>query len=199
MESFGRKAAAAARARRAGRPTTAWAGAEGVNGETLLEAASQTAVGGRLALYAAGPWTAERAGELERLIDRVIAGHPKVDGIDIDMQRVERLDTFGAWLLERLLRGLGGGDTRIIGLAERYRALVLQARDLNRASAERAQMSSLTAALDLVGRTVVHIAHDIVAVIGMIGALTAAVGRAVAHPRTFRFTSMVHQIDRVGW
>ena len=70
-----------------------------MNGEPLLEAASRTAVGGRLALYAAGTWTAERAGELERLIDRVIAGHGKVDGIDIDMQRVERLDTFGAWLL----------------------------------------------------------------------------------------------------
>src|SRR5689334_5923698 len=199
MESFGRKAAASARARRAGRPTTAWAGAEGVNGETLLEAASHGAVDGRLALYAAGPWTAERAGELERLIDRVIAGHGRVDGVDIDMQRVERLDTFGAWLLERLLRGLGGGDAHIIGLAERYRALVLQAREVNRTSAEQAQVSSLTAALDLVGRTVVHIGQDIIALISMIGGLTAAVGRALAHPTTFRLTSTVHQIDRVGW
>src|SRR5262249_26859767 len=62
-----------------------------------------------------------------------------------------------------------------------------------------ARVSALTAALDLVGRTVVHIGHDIVAVIGMIGALTAALGRAIAHPSTFRFTSMVHQMDRVAW
>ena len=33
----------------------------------------------------------------------------------------------------------------------------------------------------------------------MIGALAAALGRAAAHPRTFRLTSMVHQMDRVGW
>ena len=83
-----------------------------MNGEPLLETASHGgsaggAAGGRLALCAAGTWTAERAGELERLIERVIARHPQVDGVDIDMQRVERLDTFGAWLLERLLRGLG--------------------------------------------------------------------------------------------
>ena len=173
-----------------------------MNGEPLLETASHGggAAGGRLALCAAGTWTAERAGELERLIERVIARHPQVDGVDIDMQRVERLDTFGAWLLERLLRGLGaGGETRIIGLAERYRALVLQAREVNRSASAQVRTSTLTAALDLVGRTVAHIGHDIVAVVGMIGGLTAAVGRAVAHPRTFRFTSMVHQIDRVGW
>src|SRR5262249_2790587 len=128
-----------------------------------------------------------------------IAGHGQVNGIDIDMQRVERLDTFGAWLLERLFRGLGGGDTRIIGLAERYPALGPQARDGNRASPAPARVSSPTAALDLVGRTVVHIAQDSVAVLGMIGGLTAALGRAVVHPATFRFTSLVHQIDRVAW
>jgi phospholipid/cholesterol/gamma-HCH transport system permease protein len=180
-----------------------------VNGEPLLEAArleagSPGAAGGRLALNAAGTWTAERAAELERLIERVIAGHGQVagvniDGVDIDMQRVERLDTFGAWLLERLVRGLGGGDTRIVGLAERYRGLVLQAREVNRATAAPARVSSITAALDLVGRTVAHIGHDVIAVVGMIGGLTVAIGRAAAHPRTFRFTSMVHQIDRVGW
>jgi len=170
-----------------------------VNGEPLLEAGSPGAVGGRLSLTAAGMWTAERAGELERQIERVIAGHGQVDGVDIDMQQVERLDTFGAWLLERLLRGLGGGDTRIIGLAERYRALVLQARDVNRAASAPVEVSALTAGLELVGRTVAHIGHDIVAVVGMIGGLAAAAGRGFAHPRTFRLTSMVHQVDRVAW
>src|SRR5262249_2844772 len=62
-----------------------------------------------------------------------------------------------------------------------------------------ARMSSLTAALDLVGRTVVHIGRDIVAVVGMIGGLRAGLGRAVVPPATFRFTSLVHQIDRVAW
>ena len=44
-----------------------------------------------------------------------------------------------------------------------------------------------------------RVGHDLVAFIAMIGALAAAFGRAVAHPRTFRFTSMVNQLDRVGW
>jgi phospholipid/cholesterol/gamma-HCH transport system permease protein len=173
-----------------------------VNGGPLLESASQSAGhGGRLALSAGGLWTAERAGELERLIERVIARYPKVNGVDIDMGRVERLDTFGAWLLERLLRGLAtaGGDTRVTGLPDHYRALVAQAREVNRVDHAVSCGSALTAALAVVGRTVGRIGHDIVAVVAMIGALAAALGRAVAHPRTFRLTSMVHQIDRVGW
>jgi len=177
-----------------------------VNGEPLLESAGASAdqsagSGGRLALTAAGLWTAERAGELERLIERVIARHPRVAGVDIDMARVERLDTFGAWLLERLLRSLAaaGAEARITGLAEHYRALVLRAREVNLTPPKSSRRVMLAASLEVVGRTVVRIGGDIVGVMAMLGALAAALGRAFAHPRGFRFTSMVNQIERVGW
>ncbi|HEY4919001.1 MAG TPA: MlaE family lipid ABC transporter permease subunit [Xanthobacteraceae bacterium] len=173
-----------------------------MNGEPVLESAGQGAGhGGRLALSAGGLWTAERAGELERLIERVIARHPGVDGVDIDMARVERLDTFGAWLLERLMRGLSaaGGEPRITGLADRHRALVLRAREVNRAVPASPRRVMLAASLEVVGRTVVQVGHDIAAVVAMLGALAVAVGRAVVHPRSFRLTSLVHQVDRVGW
>jgi phospholipid/cholesterol/gamma-HCH transport system permease protein len=171
-----------------------------VNGEPLLETADH---GGRLALHAAGLWTAERAGELERVIERVIARIPRRNGgdIDIDMARVERLDTFGAWLLERLMRGLAaaGGEARIVGLAEHYRALVARAGEVNHVAPAAPRGGMLTAALEVVGRTVVQVGRDIVAMVAMIGVLAAALGRAVAHPTRFRLTSTVHQIDRVGW
>ena len=172
-----------------------------MNGEPLLESGGPSTEHGRLALSAGGLWTAERAGELERLIDRIIARHPRVDGVDIDMTRVERLDTFGAWLLERLLRGLAaaGSEARIIGLAEHYRALVLRARDVNLVPRPSSRRVMLAASLELIGRTVVRIGGDIVAVMAMLGALAAALGRAVVHPLGFRFTSMVNQVDRVGW
>ena len=169
-----------------------------MNGTPLLDSADSA---GRLALSAAGLWTAERAGELEPLVDRVIAQYPRVGAVDIDMQQVERLDTFGAWLLERLLRGLAaaGGEARIIGLPEHYRGLVLQARGLNHAAHPAPRLPALAAALALLGRSVGRIGHDFIAVLDMIGALAAAFGRALLHPRAFRLTSLVHQLDRVGW
>jgi phospholipid/cholesterol/gamma-HCH transport system permease protein len=187
-----------------------------VNGEPLLESATHGAgsgaglgagsgagpgADGRLALRAGGLWTAERSGELERLIERVIARHPRVGGVDIDMARVQRLDTFGAWLLERLLRAIAaaGGEARVTGLAEPYRALVARAGEVNREAPPTPRRMMLAASFEVVGRTVVQVGRDVVAMVAMIGALASAIGRAVVHPRSFRFTSMVNQIDRVGW
>src|SRR5207302_1831029 len=117
-------------------------------------------------------WTAERAGELVRLIERVIGRHRGAGGIEIDMGRVERLDTFGAWLLERLLRGLaaGGSEARVVGLPDRYRDLVAQARHINRTDAA-PPPRPVAAALAVVGRTVGQIGRDIVLTVAMIGAL----------------------------
>jgi phospholipid/cholesterol/gamma-HCH transport system permease protein len=182
-----------------------------VNGEPLLESASHGAglgaggagpgAGGHLARRAGGMWTAERAGELERLIERVIVRHPRVAGVDIDMARVQRLDTFGAWLLERLLRAIAaaGGEARVTGLAEPYRALVARAGEVNREAPAAPRRVMLAASLETVGRNVVQVGRDVVALVAMIGALAAAIGRALVRPRSFRFTSMVNQIDRVGW
>src|SRR5262249_8960628 len=163
------------------------AGAD-VSGALLLDRADPT---GRPALSAGGLWTAERAGELERSIERVIARYRQaggaVGGVDIDMGGVERLDTFGARLLQRLQRGrpAAAGEPRIVGLAEPYRSLVLQARELNRAELAPVRRHALAAAIAAVGRAVNRTGDDAVAVLAMIGALAAALGRAVARPASF--------------
>ena len=60
--------------------------------------------GQRLTLAATGSWTAEHAYELEPLVEAVTERRLTAGGVSIDMGRIERLDTFGAWLVERLLR-----------------------------------------------------------------------------------------------
>ena len=64
--------------------------------------------GQRLTLAATGSWTAEHAYELEPLVEAVTERRLTAGGVSIDMRRIERLDTFGAWLVERLLRAHGG-------------------------------------------------------------------------------------------
>jgi len=58
--------------------------------------------GERLNLVATGAWTAERAAELERLVDETAGHYAGARAIDIDLGRLECIDTFGAWLIERL-------------------------------------------------------------------------------------------------
>ena len=81
--------------------------------------------GDGLALAASGAWTAEHARTLEPMVDAVTGKKTAVRSVAIDVQRIERIDTYGAWLLERALRTWSsqGCETRIVGLPEDYRGL----------------------------------------------------------------------------
>ena len=60
--------------------------------------------GDRLYLAGAGAWTAANAQTLETLVNLAARRGAAARRVEIDMRAVERLDTFGAWLLERLRR-----------------------------------------------------------------------------------------------
>src|SRR3984885_13055769 len=72
-----------------------------------------TAEGDHVALAISGAWTVERAAELERLIERTSRRHARARSVDIDLSGLDRLDTFGAWLIARpkrscVIRGAAG-------------------------------------------------------------------------------------------
>jgi phospholipid/cholesterol/gamma-HCH transport system permease protein len=53
-----------------------------------------TAEGQHLALAATGAWTAERATELEMIIDETVRRYDNARVVDIDLAKLERVDTF---------------------------------------------------------------------------------------------------------
>ncbi|MDC7786655.1 ABC transporter permease [Rhodoplanes sp. TEM] len=156
---------------------------------------------GRLALAAAGSWTADRAGELERLVETAVRRARGVSAVEIRMGGVERLDTFGAWLLERLVRTLrtDGRTAAVLDLPERWRALVDVAHAVNRTPIPRRRFNPLADALARLGETVVGLVRDLLLIVQMFGELTVVALRTALRPWTFRFTSTVHHLDRVGW
>ena len=58
-----------------------------------------TADGERLRLAGAGAWVAENVHSLEAQVNAATRGGDAIKRVVIDMARVDRLDTFGAWLL----------------------------------------------------------------------------------------------------
>jgi phospholipid/cholesterol/gamma-HCH transport system permease protein len=161
-----------------------------------------TAEGERLALAATGAWTAERAAELERIIDEAARRHKDALSVDIDLAKLERLDTFGAWLIERLKRAfiVRGSNARIIGLSDADRGLMDELQLVNRApEQDRSTTNRILLALDSLGRGVAQIGWAFVLIAQLLGALTAAALGTIAHPRTLRLTSIVHHLERVGW
>jgi phospholipid/cholesterol/gamma-HCH transport system permease protein len=168
-----------------------------VSGQNLLTA---TQDGERLAFAAGGVWTAENAATLDRLVADAISKSRAATRIEVDLAHIERLDTFGAWLIERLRRGLvaNGREPMIGGLDERFRTLAETVRDVAAPQAGRGSGVVLRALADL-GRNVAGIGRTIVLFAQMLGEVTVAFLHALVQPRSFRFTAMVNQIDRVGW
>jgi len=94
----------------------------------LLEGRTE---GARLRLAGGGAWVAKNARELQERI----ASETRRRGIKdvaIDMAAVEHLDTFGAWLLEKLTRAFSerGAATKVTGLKEDYRRLIDELHDV---------------------------------------------------------------------
>src|SRR6476661_4446890 len=157
---------------------------------------------GRLELAAGGAWTAGNAGALETLVDGGAADAAQARSISIDMGGVRGFDTFGAWLLERLMRqwrGTGGAAS-IVGMPEHDQTLLKEMRGVNLEPAPApAKENALVAALAALGKGTTGFGRDLLIFANMLGAIGMAGARVLARPRDFRFTSAVNQLDRVCW
>ncbi len=167
-----------------------------MNDGTLLTTETRD---GRLRIRAAGTWTAIRASELERELERALQQLSGADpeAIAIDMAGVTAFDTFGAWLLERFRRQAvsDGRQLLVEGMTPANQVLLDEMAHTNLGTGRPAPPAPpLPGANFLRG-----LWREGTTFLAMTGALVAAAGRTLAHPRGFRLTSTVHQFDRVAW
>src|SRR5881394_2188967 len=113
--------------------------------------------GNGLALCAAGPWTARFAPLLEQLVGEAEKLQGSRPNIFIDVSQVSKLDTFGAWLIERLRRSLGQGgvEAKIAGLSANYSSLVDEVRRVKAAPVAESEPVTISGMLEQVGHSVV--------------------------------------------
>src|ERR1700709_1452620 len=151
-----------------------------VNGDPTLE---RIARGNGLALCAAGAWTARFAPDLEQIVadaEKLAGSRPN---IFIDVSQVSKLDTFGAWLIERLRRSLtqGGIEAKIAGLSANYSSLADEVRRVKPAGPPEASPSAVPVMLDRIGRSVYGVGETMLALLDMAGAVLAAWLRVLIH------------------
>ena len=155
-----------------------------------------------VALSASGSWTAEYARTLEPLVDAAVGAKTSARSIAIDVAQIERIDTYGAWLIERTLRAWStqGVETRLVGLPDRHRGLFEKVQaGTNKLSPLPPRENGVVATLESVGRTMTLVAADVMLLFQMAGAVALALLHVMARPQTFRFTSMVKHLERVAW
>ena len=169
-----------------------------MNSDPKLE---RIAKGNALALCATGTWTASFAPVLERMVADAekLAGGPQ--SIFIDVSEVAKLDTFGAWLIERLRRNLtqGAVEAQIAGLSANYSSLVDEVRRVRAGAVVDSSPITIGGMLEQIGRTVAGLAGTVAGLVDMLGAVLAAWFRVLIHPRSFRLTSTVHHMEQVCW
>jgi phospholipid/cholesterol/gamma-HCH transport system permease protein len=170
-----------------------------VSDEILLEGNTE---GDRLRLAGAGAWTATRARRLETLIAREMRVDSRIRRVDIDMSRVERLDTYGALLLERIEREFAsrGAATNVVGLKNDFRTLFDKLHSLppEEVPPHGKRVGPLYA-VAAVGEAIVLVWQSFADIVNMVGAVVLAMLRVIIKPWRFRLTAMVHHIDAVGW
>ncbi|KYG24672.1 ABC transporter permease [Bradyrhizobium sp. AT1] len=169
-----------------------------MNSDPKLE---RIAKGNALALCATGTWTASFAPVLERMVADAekLAGGPQ--SIFIDVSEVAKLDTFGAWLIERLRRNLTTGpvEAQIAGLSANYSSLVDEVRRVRATAVVDSSAITITGMLEQIGRAVAGVGGTIAGLVDMLGAVLAAWFRVLIHPRSLRLTSTVHHMEQVCW
>jgi phospholipid/cholesterol/gamma-HCH transport system permease protein len=153
-------------------------------------------------LQAAGAWTAAAAQTIEALTDSTVAQIRGSQSVRIDIAAIEELDTYGAWLIERLIRRCKsqGLTAEMRGVPERFKGLLEAVHEtVGERMAVRKRAGPLLTTLEAIGRTFPQLTEDLSLFSAMLGALAAAIVKVILHPRRFRLTSAVHHLDRVGW
>jgi len=157
--------------------------------------------GERLMLAAVGPWIAAHAAALEPMLDDAAGTPATARSVQIDISGIDRLDTFGAWLLERLRRTLAvdGREAVLVGVSDDRRGLI---EDLQKVNLEPEPSDGIGLGfgwLAAIGATMADVTRSFLLLAQMLGEVSHAALRALIRPQTFRFTSTIHHLDRVGW
>lgn len=163
--------------------------------ETMNEATFQdeaTPDGRRIALT--GRWTVANIGTVEPQLRALPGGG---GGLTIDLSRIERIDTIGAWLVHRLLRDHQG--TTLVGASDDAARLIEQVGAADPDVKIRPdQGSRATARLEEIGRGVVGAVDTLGNFLAFLGKTLVTLAQTLFSRRTFRWNSIVHQMDVVG-
>lgn len=149
-----------------------------------------------------GQWMTRTIGAIDarmRSLESADAGKP----MQIDVSGIDRMDTAGAWLVERLVDAnkARGVATRITGRTESATILldeVERSTQSDPAPIRKERPFILIAFLEAVGRGVYSVRDDFIASMYILGATIRGGQMKVGRGNSINFAAIVHQIDRMG-
>lgn len=152
-------------------------------------------------VVASGHWSARNALQLENAVRGAVQGVPPMLPVSLDLAGVDEIDTFGAWHFADLMRTFRtqGRTTEVAGVSDRFAGLLALVAQASAGDAIRPPAKwTPRGALEKIGRNAADAWASLALLVNMLGAIGDAALRTLRHPSTFRMTSAIHHIDRVG-
>ena len=146
-----------------------------------------------------GSWSAQQASAMELAVADLMAGVTSKQ-ITFDLSGVDRLDTAGAWLLDRTRHELKakGCSVSFVRAREEHAILLEEVDHYELPPKAETKRHFLFDLLANLGRADLDFGKDILSGLAFLGEFMAATGRVIAKPGRFRGTSLVNQLDHVA-
>ena len=155
--------------------------------------------GDRLVLVASGDWRTRRLDPLERRLQNLKLG--KGREARLDLSGIERLDTAGAWLLERTRRALviAGYKVEAAGLDAEHERLLRTVVEHERAPPPAPKRPHhLIEFVNNIGRAVFHIAGGGKAMVNFLGLTVIVLFRSILQPWRIRWRAVAAHMQSSG-
>ena len=156
--------------------------------------------GDRSQLLLRGDWVVTALSEVERDLKEWVASTPPPIA-ELDVSELAGLDTAGAYLIDRMLRDLGG-DIQLHGAGEEVNALLSQARALatqeEHAPPVIEEGHGFVDLLERTGRNAEHLWQEALESLSFLGATLFALSTIIWRPAKMRWTALVAVMEEAG-
>lgn len=156
---------------------------------------------GTLAVALAGSWSADRAPRVESLAEEIGERVAKSAKARLDLSAVDRLDTLGAYVLNRVKfeRESDGASVEIVSKRPEHGALLSEITVHEREEDRSGAPFRIVDVLVRIGAAVIRFGRDMVAGSMFLGEVVVGSASVVVGPRKFRGPSMVNQIELIAF
>lgn len=156
---------------------------------------------GTLAIALSGAWSAEHAPRIEELIEEIGGRLAKAGAARIDLSSVDRLDTLGAYVLNRLKaeREEAGGAIEIASQRPEHAVLLAEIQIHGEDAVSPAGSFGVVSVLVNIGAAIVRFGRDMVGGAMFLGEVVVGSLAVLLGPRKFRGPSLVNQIELIAF
>ena len=151
---------------------------------------------GRLSVC--GDWTVHTIGKLsDRLASENMSG---LDALEVDCAELGKLDTAGAFIIDRFACRSGAGKVDPVNASEQAAALLKQAGELRPEGEDepRKREFGVVDLLERTGRTTMHFIEETVETLSFLGETIMAMAHIVTRPSKMRWTALVSVMEDSG-